>query len=314
MANLAYFDLLRDENVASWPFPQLSVVLTEAMAFVGNYPIEELRDYAAKLEEAIAGRKELTIYIAREHLVEKLMREGGPELKHYPKGKELSENGIRELLDNWPEDADEEGPLSNPEDLSDLEAMTSLLESSTFENPRHPSDGPGEEVRNADELWALLAMLKVEAALEALGQVGTDRITPTNVSKHRYAWAADLAIEAALAIGEAKARREWMNAELRLKSHDAALPGKRRPPSQRGNNARQEIYGKIEAFVLQSARAARSRNQFDVESFIDRMLVEIPENFTRRRNSVKGNRAGEPLRVKRSTIESYLRKNNLLGD
>lgn len=272
-------------SAPAWPLTQLPTVKNEACSFLRAYSLEDLRSYAGDLLEAIEQRKVLELERATDACVSRLLIEGGAELQYYSNDQPLNEFGIRKLLADWPEEAEIDCPIPAAEDLSDLEILNALLESTFFENPRHKSGGRDEEVRNADELWALLALVKIEEALSWLGRAHGSPTTFVQLSI-----AADLTLEVALAVAEAKTRREWARRELRVSLREADLKegpskqmpqqapptaGRRSPPSASGTAARARQYAAMEERVQQETRRARESTTFDREEFLARLLVGL---------------------------------------
>jgi hypothetical protein len=318
MACLESFNPFTDADFI-WPFSQLTPIVREAAGYLGKYTAAELCEYARNLRADMDRMARDETELRKIALVDRLLKDGGWEMKYYADDAPVTAEGIQVLLESWPEDADEECPLPSEEDFDDAELLTLLLESCWFINPKYSDPGWDAEVERPDELWALLCVMKVEEALETLGRIGERRTKFEELSSYSVAAAGDLALEAARAIAAAKDAEQWLLrqwTQQQATRADEQISGgskRRLPPSASGGAGKGAAFSEVEAFVKAGVREKLRSGSFDRDAFIISMMQEIPARFAKRANSKLG-KSGEPRKVRLSTLERWIREATLLFD
>lgn len=310
-----------------WPFRKFDDVASRALRLLRAYTLEELRAWAAAIDEAIEWERTLYVEIETDRYVERLVSQGGWELGYLNDGDHPTETNIRWLLRNWPNEADDLPDLPSEDDVSDIEALQSSLDSERFQNPiesHHFSVKPEERWWDyQDCIFGLLALMKVEEALNYLGwQKNGYSWRRDDMPRVRLEVATDLALDAVEAIGVAekhtainlqigvsKARFERAAAAL------AALPASEVvPPTvrlqaarERGRKSRTETYALVEEFVKLAWREQISvGNAPSEDDFVVSIKSQVAERFKRRSNSKGGNK-GEGLSIATSSILRWIR-------
>ena len=139
------------------------------------YPIEALQGIATKArrilifrtEEQIKGASDTIVYLIKEYFdsaeayyIEGLLENGGFPLQFLDE-EYRNENGIKDLLDNWPTECDDPRPFSpNDENTSDLEALQNCIDGYALEDDVEFPDGKDFEY------FAILALWKIEEIQE----------------------------------------------------------------------------------------------------------------------------------------------------
>ena len=152
----------------STPFPGLLGIRWRADQVLKRRSKDSLSDAAAVLQEWITDFKESrTKEETAKYITERiaiLFSEGGWELNYLRREEHeyynpLHEAEIRELLENWPSDADEKPEFPSADDIGDLEALTDILCSG------YPYDDiDGFKGASEFELYAVLALMQLEQA------------------------------------------------------------------------------------------------------------------------------------------------------
>lgn len=160
------------DKAPSWPLPKLDEVAYRASRRLVGYPLEDLRRIAEQVAEAIDDEKALYVETETESYVRGLIDRGGWELRYFPGDPDdITESSVRWLLENWPSEADESPSLPQRNDLSDIDALQQAIDYDHFQNPFRALN-TRESVATDDAvmvpLFALLSLMKVEEALEAL--------------------------------------------------------------------------------------------------------------------------------------------------
>jgi hypothetical protein len=293
------------DRVPEWPIKQLDSIAYRASRLLSPRDLDGLRRSAREMTTVIEEAKQIGAEVRIQFHVTRLVEHGGWELKYYPQGQPATETGVRWLLDNWPEEAEEEPSVPDGDYMSDLHALTVCeLYSESESNAR---------------LFALLATLKVEEILELLGWTKEHRwIKPDCVTSVSMSLAAGLSIEATDAVGYAALENE--QAAQRALTAPSLTPmgsqnqvespppnkGKRRPPAEAGAKGRAAKYDAIKSFVASALYQALDSGTYQAESFLGSLLQEIPKKFTYRTTGRNGQKRGDPMNVKPAKLEEWI--------
>lgn len=315
MLDAKFFELA--DQASEWPFTNLARIADEARSLLHRIDSEQMPDRVIAMCKRIEERKADAICQAIEECVDRLLREGGPELQYYPPGREITSVGIRELLADWPDEADFDSPVPTAEDLSDLDALGSFLDSGWFlDSSQNPYEAQSSALGYDHELWALLALLKTGEAIWWL-----DRRGGRKPDRFQVALAGDSAIEGALALKEAVLAKAQIDSEFatwcrdypeKLKKSLGDTPAssgaeakRPKPPGAKGNEARRAQYAAMRRYTETHLMEEMRRGPIDQDQIFAHLLVEIPKRFPRRVTS-KGGKRGEPLKVDPKTLKGWI--------
>ena len=175
------------------------------------------------VEQSIAEQRQEYVEREIDGYVSGLLEHGGWELGYLRNPEEAGEREIRDLLTNWPSEADDHPTLPSEDDLSQVDALELAIEASLPAVP--PFAGDLEKLTSPAAAAAVLALMLIAESLDSL-------TSPIDGPEHLrgdllfvgFQFAAENAVEAALALGLAdRLRHEVKLREKLSKQQQEAL-------------------------------------------------------------------------------------------
>jgi hypothetical protein len=231
-----------------------------------------------------------SIAVARESYITHLAELGGWELAYLPANVPATESNIRDLLDNWPSDADGGRPgVPDTENTRDLDALREIIGS--YDVDADPSFPDGHEY----EYYAVLALWKIADVIDWSRGPSGERVLDVPISavevelpriaRHiapetRYVLAGNAALEAMDAIGVAELVRvteqhvgpagDKMAEEVaRLAKHQRSLAASRAAIQRHADNRAM----RAEAIAYYQSNASQFETLADAARAIEKLVA-----------------------------------------
>lgn len=154
---------LLNRYAQSKPFIGLISIKWRADQILQNRDLEQLGIAAAKIQELIPEFKEERVKEETARYITRISERGGWELDYLPYGSRGTEYEIKELLENWPSEADDRPDLPTAESINDLDALQSIL-CSGYRYDKLEGFSTALEA----EFYAVLALMKIDSAADYL--------------------------------------------------------------------------------------------------------------------------------------------------
>ena len=273
---MAYFETFNPfvDKVPEWPFKRLDDVMSRAAAIVRHLSAEQLAAALKSISSAIEHQKLWYVEVETEMYVDRLVTQGGWELKYMPANTAVTRESVIELLNNWPRDADDEPDIPREVDFSDVFALQDALDRDEI------STGLNYPVSTSEECFAILALMKVDETLRFLGwSKGMWNKRPTEIARESLCVAGSEAIAAMEALGLAeRASMLALERNTLLKSNTVMLEAEKRSwaESRAKVNSARLLAGKH--------KANRERREI-VETWYDEHRSDLDEDGTQRYTS-----------------------------
>lgn len=188
-----------ETKVPSYPFPELWDVAWDARVILAGLTQNEIRSIGCSVADYVFETKQINVELDLEEHIERIIKNESWELQHLPDGQQVTPKSVRMLLENWPNDADENPFFATDDDLSDVEAFRTAVCCGSYPI--------GEEFHAPTPVIgaAILALQMVASCVHTLrcpqDELGRGPEGPIAI---RLITAANDAIEAASALGLAK--------------------------------------------------------------------------------------------------------------
>lgn len=153
------FDLL-SSHAPKYPYEAINGIAWRARRILKGWTNKKLTTAITAINEAL--EEQVTYYLEAEKAsyVQSLVENGGWELSYLPLGEEVTTEAVRELIENWPSDADDWPSLQDRRDFADLDTLQDILD-------HWETDAIIHGVSNF-EFYAVLALAKIEEAVSHL--------------------------------------------------------------------------------------------------------------------------------------------------
>lgn len=194
---------------------QLQGLAWSARGHIRAFSSEDLLLLEGYVEQSIGEQREAYVEQELDAYVAELLEHGGWELGYLRHPEEAGEREIRELLKNWPSEADDRPSLATESDLSEVDALELAIDASLPAVP--PFEGKLQHLTDPAASAAVLALMLIADALESFEW---HRAGPTQLRGDLifagYQAAAENAVHAALAIGLADRLRHEVKVREQL--------------------------------------------------------------------------------------------------
>ena len=211
------FDPLETE-VPSYPFKRLRDTVWTARNHLRGLDIKQVRQIERVVQDSLSEQRAIYVEEEMDSLVSGLLRHGGWELSYISSEVELGPRAVRDLLENWPSEADDQPNLPSEDDLSDVEALELAIEAFL------PASPPGLVSDDPVKCAAVLALM---LAAECYDTLNWDKDSPQSlrldVKLASLSAAGDAAIEATRAVGLADKLHKEASLRSALSSEQRAL-------------------------------------------------------------------------------------------
>lgn len=275
------------DALPTWPFRRLSQIGFRASSLVRHLSTDELVECANLVEKIVAEERELYVEIETDQYVSRIVARGGWELKYAPDPDfKVSDGSVRWLLNNWPEEAEEEPDLPRPDDLPDADALQDAFDS----DRAHMLSG--SKLQRPSVCFAVLSLMKVEAALKILGWTKGNRWLSATSNPLNLSVAGDEVLEAHEALWCSDRMLEIEREEAR-KILNPQPVDRRAEARRRGTAARNLRLAEAQAWTRE--QWLNEATGYDSKADFARIYVNLIAAKFQRAN-------GEPLRVTDRTI------------
>lgn len=287
------FDPLETE-VPSYPFFELWGIAWDARAILAGLTQNEIRSIGYSVVDCVFETKQIYVELDLEEHVERIIKNESWELRHLPDGQQVTPSSVRRLLENWPNDADENPFSATDDDLSDVEAFRMAV---------HCGNYPfGEEFHaSSPAIGAAVLTLQIVASCVHTLHCPEDElgIGPEGPIASRLMAAANDAIEAASALGLAKefAAEVVVQADVDMDEQELFRQHESTFNKTRARNAAVQRHSATTAakhYVKNEWHVNGSAYSFNKSDFARTYVKLVAQNFRDRR--------GDPLTITEKTI------------
>jgi len=287
------FDPLQTE-VPTYPFFELWAIAWQAREMLKGLTKAEVISIGCSVADCVYEMKEFYGETELDDHVERIIKNGSWELRHLPKGCEVTPELVRRLLENWPQDAEDIPGFATGDDLTESEAFRMAVNcgSYAFGTEFHASTPPVGA--------AVLALQMVASCVHTL-RCPQDELgkIPEGPISSRLISAANDALEASASLGLANefaaemAARDDLDIDEQelLKQHESALNKARaRNAAIRRHSATADAKRYIQGEWLLNGCAYG----FNKSDFARTYVKLVAQNFR--------NKRGDPLSITEKTI------------